>query len=82
MTALRLARAFTGRAKIVKFDGCYHGHADALLVRAGSGAMTLGVPDSPGVPEAIGQPDAGGALQRPRRDRGALRAPRATRSPR
>jgi glutamate-1-semialdehyde 2,1-aminomutase len=53
MTAIRLARAFTGRPKIVKFDGCYHGHADALLVRAGSGAMTLGVPDSPGVPEAI-----------------------------
>ncbi|MGH7788892.1 MAG: glutamate-1-semialdehyde 2,1-aminomutase [Candidatus Binatia bacterium] len=51
MTALRLARAFTGRAKILKFDGCYHGHADPLLVRAGSGAMTLGVPDSPGVPE-------------------------------
>ncbi len=53
MTAIRLARAFTGRPKIIKFDGCYHGHADALLVRAGSGAMTLGVPDSPGVPEAI-----------------------------
>jgi glutamate-1-semialdehyde 2,1-aminomutase len=52
MTAIRLARAFTGRAKIVKFDGCYHGHADPLLVRAGSGAMTFGVPDSPGVPEA------------------------------
>jgi glutamate-1-semialdehyde 2,1-aminomutase len=52
MTALRLARAFTGRVKIVKFDGCYHGHADPLLVRAGSGAMTFGVPDSPGVPEA------------------------------
>jgi glutamate-1-semialdehyde 2,1-aminomutase len=52
MTALRLARAFTGRPKVVKFDGCYHGHADALLVRAGSGAMTLGVPDSAGVPEA------------------------------
>jgi glutamate-1-semialdehyde 2,1-aminomutase len=52
MTAIRLARAFTGRAKIVKFDGCYHGHSDAVLVRAGSGAMTLGVPDSPGVPEA------------------------------
>ncbi len=52
MTALRLARAFTGRVKIVKFAGCYHGHADPLLVRAGSGAMTLGVPDSPGVPEA------------------------------
>lgn len=53
MTAIRLARAFTGRPKIVKFDGCYHGHADPLLVRAGSGAMTLGIPDSGGVPEAI-----------------------------
>jgi len=53
MTALRLARAATGRPGIVKFDGCYHGHSDALLVRAGSGAMTLGVPDSAGVPEAI-----------------------------
>jgi glutamate-1-semialdehyde 2,1-aminomutase len=52
MTALRLARAATGRAKLIKFDGCYHGHADAFLVRAGSGAMTLGIPDSPGVPEA------------------------------
>jgi glutamate-1-semialdehyde 2,1-aminomutase len=52
MTALRLARAATGRAKVIKFDGCYHGHADAFLVRAGSGAMTLGIPDSPGVPEA------------------------------
>jgi glutamate-1-semialdehyde 2,1-aminomutase len=53
MTAIRLARAATGRAKIVKFSGCYHGHSDALLVRAGSGAMTLGIPDSPGVPEAL-----------------------------
>ena len=53
MTAIRLARAFTGRAKIIKFAGCYHGHADALLVRAGSGAATFGVPDSAGVPEAI-----------------------------
>src|SRR5215470_12260922 len=52
MTALRLARAFTGRAKVVKFDGCYHGHADGLLVRAGSGGLTFGVPDSAGVPEA------------------------------
>ena len=55
MSALRLARAFTGRAKIVKFDGCYHGHADALLVKAGSGVATLGLPDSPGVPEATAQ---------------------------
>jgi glutamate-1-semialdehyde 2,1-aminomutase len=51
MSALRLARAFTGRAKIVKFVGCYHGHADLLLVKAGSGVATLGLPDSPGVPE-------------------------------
>jgi len=53
MTAIRLARAFTGRPKILKFAGCYHGHSDALLVRAGSGALTLGVPDSAGVPEAV-----------------------------
>ena len=53
MSALRLARAATGREAIVKFAGCYHGHVDALLVRAGSGALTLGVPDSPGVPAAV-----------------------------
>jgi glutamate-1-semialdehyde 2,1-aminomutase len=53
MSALRLARAATGRDRILKFEGCYHGHADALLVRAGSGALTLGVPDSPGVPAAL-----------------------------
>jgi len=53
MTAIRLARAFTGRTKIVKFAGCYHGHGDSLLVRAGSGAMTFGVPDSPGIPESL-----------------------------
>jgi len=52
MTALRLARAFTGRNKILKFEGCYHGHADLLLVQAGSGVATLGLPDSPGVPAA------------------------------
>lgn len=52
MSALRLARAFTGRDRIVKFSGCYHGHADSLLVQAGSGAATLGVPDSAGVPRA------------------------------
>ncbi|MBE3585801.1 MAG: glutamate-1-semialdehyde 2,1-aminomutase [Thermoanaerobacter sp.] len=50
MSALRLARAYTGRNKIVKFEGCYHGHADFLLIKAGSGATTLGVPSSPGVP--------------------------------
>jgi glutamate-1-semialdehyde 2,1-aminomutase len=52
MSALRLARAFTGRTKIIKFAGCYHGHADLLLVQAGSGVVTLGLPDSPGVPAA------------------------------
>jgi glutamate-1-semialdehyde 2,1-aminomutase len=52
MSALRLARAYTGRSKIVKFAGCYHGHADMFLVQAGSGVATLGLPDSPGVPEA------------------------------
>ena len=51
MSALRLARAYTGRNKIVKFAGCYHGHVDSLLIKAGSGALTLGVPTSPGVPE-------------------------------
>ncbi len=51
MSALRVARAFTGRDRIIKFEGCYHGHADGLLVRAGSGATTFGVPDSPGVPK-------------------------------
>jgi glutamate-1-semialdehyde 2,1-aminomutase len=51
MSALRLARGFTGRRKILKFAGCYHGHADALLVSAGSGVATLGIPGSPGVPE-------------------------------
>lgn len=53
MSALRLARAYTKREKIIKFDGCYHGHADMLLVQAGSGVATLGLPDSPGVPSAV-----------------------------
>jgi glutamate-1-semialdehyde 2,1-aminomutase len=53
MSALRLARAATGREVVVKFAGCYHGHVDSLLVRAGSGALTFGVPDSPGVPAAV-----------------------------
>ncbi len=52
MSALRLARAYTGRNRIIKFEGCYHGHADLLLVQAGSGVATLGLPDSPGVPPA------------------------------
>lgn len=53
MSAIRLARGYTGRDKIVKFEGCYHGHSDSLLVKAGSGALTLGVPSSPGVPAAV-----------------------------
>ena len=55
MSALRVARAATGRDAIIKFAGCYHGHADGLLVRAGSGATTLGIPDSPGVPRAVAE---------------------------
>ncbi|TDF97626.1 glutamate-1-semialdehyde 2,1-aminomutase [Paenibacillus piri] len=53
MSALRLARGYTKRSKIVKFEGCYHGHADSLLIKAGSGVATLGLPDSPGVPENV-----------------------------
>jgi glutamate-1-semialdehyde 2,1-aminomutase len=53
MSAIRLARAFTGRDTIVKFEGCYHGHSDSLLIKAGSGALTLGVPTSPGVPKSL-----------------------------
>lgn len=55
MSAIRLARGFTGRDTIVKFEGCYHGHSDSLLVKAGSGALTLGVPTSPGVPAALAE---------------------------
>lgn len=55
MSAIRLARGFTGRDILVKFEGCYHGHADSLLIKAGSGALTLGVPTSPGVPASVAQ---------------------------
>jgi glutamate-1-semialdehyde 2,1-aminomutase len=55
MSALRLARGHTGRDKIVKFEGCYHGHSDSLLIKAGSGALTLGVPSSPGVPQSLAE---------------------------
>ena len=55
MSAIRLARGFTGRDKLIKFEGCYHGHADSLLVKAGSGALTLGTPSSPGVPAALAE---------------------------
>ena len=70
MSALRLARAFTGRDKIVKFEGCYHGHADGLLAKAGSGQATLGLPDSPGVPQSY----AAHTLVVPFNDEEALRS--------
>lgn len=68
MSVLRLARAYTKRSRIVKFVGCYHGHHDSLLVKAGSGAATLGVPDSPGVPASV----AGGTISVPYNDADAL----------
>jgi glutamate-1-semialdehyde 2,1-aminomutase len=70
MAALRVARGFTGREAIVKFEGCYHGHADFLLVKAGSGALTYGVPDSAGVPA----PTAKGTITLPYNDVAALKA--------
>ena len=75
MAAIRAARGFTGREAIVKFEGCYHGHADFLLVKAGSGALTFGVPDSAGVPVAT----AKGTLTLPYNDIGALKELFATR---
>ncbi len=69
MSAIRVARAHTGRSRLLKFEGCYHGHADHLLIRAGSGATTLGVPDSPGVPAAF----AGLTLTAPYNDATAAR---------
>ena len=69
MSALRLARGFTGRDLVVKFDGCYHGHADSFLVAAGSGVLTQGIPGSPGVPAEI----AGHTLSLPYNDLDAVR---------
>ena len=73
MSAIRLARGFTKRDKIIKFDGCYHGHADSLLVKAGSGALTFGHPDSAGVPAAFTQHTIVLPLQRRRRGEGGVR---------
>ncbi|MBA1146852.1 glutamate-1-semialdehyde 2,1-aminomutase [Ectothiorhodospiraceae bacterium WFHF3C12] len=70
MSALRLARGATGRDKVIKFQGCYHGHVDALLVQAGSGALTLGIPGSPGVPDSV----VAGTLTLPFNDAEAVRA--------
>lgn len=70
MSAIRLARGFTGRDKIVKFEGCYHGHADSLLVKAGSGALTMGTPDSAGIPAAT----AADTFVLPYNDTGAIEA--------
>nr|MBA3466437.1 glutamate-1-semialdehyde 2,1-aminomutase [Gemmatimonadaceae bacterium] len=81
MSAVRLARAFTGRDAILKFEGCYHGHADSFLVRAGSGVATLGLPDSPGVPAALAAltlttpfNDLGGAESAMRANEGSVAA--------
>ena len=65
MSALRLARGFTGREKLIKFDGCYHGHSDCMLVKAGSGALTSGNPDSAGVTRGAAQDTLAGPIQRP-----------------
>ncbi len=73
MSAVRLARGFTGRDRILKFDGNYHGHGDALLVSAGSGVATLGLPDSPGVTQGRGAGHRRPAVQRPRGRAGPLR---------
>ncbi|MDI6776186.1 MAG: glutamate-1-semialdehyde 2,1-aminomutase [Syntrophales bacterium] len=70
MTAIRLARGYTGREKIIKFEGCYHGHADSLLVKAGSGVATLGIPGSPGVPRGLAEL----TITLPFNDTGAVRS--------
>ena len=74
MSAIRLARGVTGRSKLVKFEGCYHGHADSLLVKAGSGVATLGLPDSPGVPAALAENTHHTSFQQCSRTRRSLRA--------
>ena len=76
MSAIRLARGFTGRETIVKFEGCYHGHSDSLLIKAGSGALTFGVPTSPGVPRELAAHTV--TLELQRRRPGARRVPRSS----
>jgi glutamate-1-semialdehyde 2,1-aminomutase len=73
MSAIRLARGFTGRDTIVKFEGCYHGHSDSLLIKAGSGALTFGVPTSPGVPKALAEYTVVLPFNDPQRVRDAFR---------
>ena len=73
MSALRLARGATGRPRVIKFDGCYHGHADSFLVAAGSGVLTQAIPGSPGVPRGDRGPDPVPALQRPGGGKAAVR---------
>ena len=81
MSAIRLARGFTGRELVVKFAGCYHGHVDSLLAAAGSGLATFAVPGTPGVPAASTAAHPGAALQRPRRGRARRSPSTATGSP-
>ena len=80
MSAIRLARGFTGRTKVVKFAGCYHGHVDALLAAAGSGVATFALPDTPGVTGRQRRRHHRAALQRPRRGGDGLRRASTARS--
>ena len=80
MSALRVARGFTGRDLTIKFEGCYHGHVDSLLVKAGSGMATLGIADTAGVPKSVRRNDRGAALQFHRRGGAGVRGARRARS--
>ena len=82
MSALRVARGFTGRDLTIKFEGCYHGHVDSLLVKAGSGMATLGIADTAGVPEGFRRHHHRAAVQFDRRRGDGFRGARRRRSPR